>query len=104
MAVGSAATIKKVPESIIVPEMQVVKNRLASIEGEIKSVHSEIKRLDDKIDNLGKRLSTQIDNLDKRLSAQITLIHEQLTFTNKRLDEALDIRERLAALEAKVGR
>jgi hypothetical protein len=31
-------------------------------------------------------------------------IDEKLTFTNKRLDEALEIRERLAALEAKVGR
>ena len=92
MAVPSAQTIKKILESIIVPEMQVVKDRLASIDGEMKSIHSEIKRLDDKI-----------DNLDKRLSAQITLVAEKLTFTNKRLDEALDIRERLAALEAKIS-
>jgi predicted nucleic acid-binding Zn-ribbon protein len=93
MAVPTVATIKKVLEGIIVPEMQIVKDRLAPIEGETRSIHSEIKRLDDKI-----------DNLDKRLSPQITLIDEKLTFTNKRLDEALDIRERLAALKAKVGR
>lgn len=103
MAVPSAQIIKKILEGIIVPEMQVVKDRLASIEGEGKSIHSEIKRLDDKVDNLDKRLNEKIDNLDKRLPAQHTLIDEILTFTNKRLDEAIDIRERLAALEAKVG-
>jgi hypothetical protein len=37
-------------------------------------------------------------------SQQYDPLDEKLTFTNKRLDEALEIRERLAALEAKVGR
>ncbi len=93
MAVPTLATIKKVLEGIIVPEMQIVKDRLASIEGEIKSVRSEIKRLDDKTDALRNELKADIARID-----------EKLTFTNKRLDEALEIRERLAALEAKVGR
>lgn len=44
MAVPRAQTIKKILEGIIVPEMQVVKDRFASIEGEIKSVRSEIIR------------------------------------------------------------
>jgi len=37
-------------------------------------------------------------------SQQYDPLDEKLTFTNKRLDEALEIRERLAALEAKVSR
>lgn len=93
MAGLTLSTVKKVLEGIIVPEMQVVKDRLASIEGEMKSLHSEIKRLDDKIDNGLARLEERIARID-----------DKLTFTNKRLDEALEIRERLAALEAKVGR
>jgi peptidoglycan hydrolase CwlO-like protein len=92
MPVPTAATIKKIPEGIIVPEMQVVKDQLAAIEGELKSIHSEIKRLDDKVDSLRNELKADIGRLDERL-----------TFTNKRLDETLEIRERLAALEAKVG-
>ena len=35
MAVPSVAAIKKVSETIIVSEMQVVKDRLAAIEGEV---------------------------------------------------------------------
>ncbi len=93
MAVPTVATIKKVLEGIIVPEMQVVKDRLASIEGEVKAIHSEIKRLDNKIDNGLAAVKAEVARMD-----------DKLTFTNKRLDEALEIRERLAALEAKVGR
>ena len=93
MAIPTAATIKKVLEGIIVPEMQAVRDRLASMEGTMKSIQSEIKRLDDKIDNGLARVEERIARLD-----------DKLTFTNKRLDEALEIRERLAALEAKVGR
>ena len=93
MAGLSVATITKAKQAVIAPDMQVVKDRLAAIEGELKSLRSEIRRLDDKI-----------ENLDKRLSAQITLLDEKFTFTNKRLDEARESRERLATLEAKVGR
>lgn len=93
---------------MIVPEMQAVKDRLASMEGEIRSLHTEIKRLEDKIDNGLARLENKIDNglarLEEKLSGQVARMDEKLTFTNKRLDEALEIRERLAALEAKVGR
>ncbi len=51
MAGPTIATVQKILEGMIVPEMQAVKDRLASIEGEIKSLRSEVKRLDDKIDN-----------------------------------------------------
>ncbi|MBI4489336.1 MAG: hypothetical protein HY694_09650 [Deltaproteobacteria bacterium] len=115
MAVPTIATVKKVLESIIVPEMQAVKDRLASIEGEIKSLRSEVKRLDDKIDNglarLDNKIDTGIAQLDNkidtgiaRLEDRIGRVDDKLVFTNKRLDEVLEIRERLAALEAKVGR
>jgi predicted nucleic acid-binding Zn-ribbon protein len=93
MAGLSVATITKAIQAVIAPEMQVVKDRLASLEGAFKALHSEIKRLDDRIDNGLARLEERIARID-----------DKLTFTNKRLDEALEIRERLAALEAKVGR
>jgi len=79
-----------------------VKDRLSGVEGqivglkgelggEIRALQSEIRRLDSKIDNLRNELKADIARLD-----------EKLTFTNKRLDEALEIRERLATLEAKL--
>jgi chromosome segregation ATPase len=122
MAGPTLATIQKILEGMIVPEMQAVKDRLASIEGEIKGLRSEIRRLDDKIDNGLAKLETKIDSglgrleeriahLDDKLTGHVARLEDRiahlddkLTFTNKRLDEALEIRERLAALEAKVGR
>ena len=104
MAGPTIATIQKILEGIIVPEMQAVKDRLASIEGELKSLRSEIRRLDDKTDAVRNELKADIGRLDEKLTAPVARLDEKLTFTNKRLDEALEIRERLAALEAKVGR
>jgi len=51
-----------------------------------------------------RRLDEKVGSVRNELKADIARIDEKLTFTNKRLDEALEIRERLAALEAKVGR
>jgi len=45
MAVPTAATIKRVLEGIIVPEMQTIRDRLASIEGEMKGLQSEISQI-----------------------------------------------------------
>lgn len=108
MAGPTLATIQKILEGMIVPEMQAVKDRLASIEGEIKSLRSEINRLDDKIDNGLARVENKIDaglaRLENKIDSGLARLDEKLTFTNKRLDEALEIRERLAALEARVGR
>src|SRR3972149_2106578 len=104
MAGPTIATIQKILEGIIVPEMQAVKDRLASIEGELKSLRSEIRRLDDKTDAVRNELKADIGRLDEKLTAQVARLDKKLTFTNKRLDEALEIPERLAALEAKVGR
>lgn len=102
MPVPSVGTIQKASQAVIAPEMQAVKDRLSGIEGqivglkgelggEIRALQSEIRRLDDKVDNLRNELKADIARLD-----------EKLTFTNKRLDEALEIRERLATLEAKL--
>ena len=58
----------------------------------------------EKIESAKNEVKADIDRLDEKLTAQIARIDEKLLFTNKRLDEVLEIRERLAALEAKVGR
>jgi len=92
MAVPTLTAVRKTIEAVLLPETQVIKDRLAAIEGRMAALESEIKRLDYKVDGLRNELKADIGRLD-----------EKLLFTNKRLDEALEIRERLAALEAKVG-
>jgi septal ring factor EnvC (AmiA/AmiB activator) len=79
MAAPTLATIQKILEVMIVPEMQAVKDRLASIEGEIKSLRSEIKRVDDKIDNGLARLENKNDSGLARLEERLAGLDDKLT-------------------------
>jgi len=62
MAGATIATVQKILQGMILPEMQAVKDRLASIEGEIKSLWGEIQRIADKWDNGVARLENKIDS------------------------------------------
>jgi len=99
MAGLTVAAVRKVIQELITPDMQVIKDRLAGLEGEVKGLHGEFKGLYSEI----KRLDDRIDNGLGSVKSEIASVRTELTFTNKRLDEALEIRERLATLEAKVG-
>ena len=78
-------SIKQGLQDIVVPEMREIKSEIRRLDDKIESSRNELKaeihRLDDKIDNLGKRM----DSMDRRL------------------DEAFSVRERLAALEARMA-
>ncbi len=90
---------------------------------ELKALQVEIRRLDEKIDSLDGKLSTRMDSLDKSLNARmdsldykidsldkslngrIDSLKAEITTEIKRLDEKIDIaiqiRERLAAIEGR---
>jgi len=74
---------------------------------EIRTLQVEIRRLDEKVDALGKRLDEKIDSLEKRMDTRINSLEQRLDTRidslERELKVAIDIRERLAALEAKLG-
>ncbi|MBF8278125.1 MAG: hypothetical protein HW406_495 [Candidatus Brocadiaceae bacterium] len=84
---------------------------------ELKSIQVEIKRLDNRFDSVEKRFDSvdkRFDSLKFEISAEINSLKTVLTTEIKRLDSKIDslddkietaiqIRERLAALEAKVA-
>ncbi len=74
---------------------------------ELRALQVEIKRLDEKIDSGMQRLDEKIDSGIQRLDAKIDSKHNEIVSEIKRLDEKIDIaiqiRERLAFLEAKVA-
>lgn len=41
--------------------------KLSSMEGDLKAINSEIKRLETKIDSLDERLNTRIDSLSEKV-------------------------------------
>ena len=102
--------IKAIKE-IVVPEIHDLKS-------DIKVLTSEIKRLDDKVDNGLTSLNSKIDNglarLDSkidtgfaRLDDKMDSLRNELSSEIKRIDQkletALDVRERIVALEAKMS-
>jgi len=70
-----AVDVKRIIQEMVVPDLQEIKSRL-------KTVEVEIKRLDEKTDSLKEDV--------RNLREEFRL--------------AIDIHERLAALEAKIGR
>jgi hypothetical protein len=81
--------IQKILQETVAPGITDIRERLARVE-------VEIKRLDDKIDNGLARLESKMDNGFERQNARMDHLDDKLS-------TALEIRERLAALEAKVA-
>ncbi len=73
-----AVDVKKIFQEIVVPELREIKL-------EVRGVQTEIRRLDEKIDSLRTEMRTEIRQLDEKI------------------DIAIQIRERLAALENKMA-
>ena len=91
------SNIKQVIQDLIIPEF--------------RTLSSEIKRLDEKIDNVRsevdekfKRLDERIDNLDRKFSAQIDMLREEVRFIRDDFKLAISLHERIAALEAKINK
>lgn len=81
--------VRQVFQDIIAPQIEGLK-------GEIMALHT-------KVDTLKKRMEERLGSLEKRMEEGFAAVRTEIGYTNRRLDEALEIRERLAALEAKVA-
>ena len=81
-----AVDVKRIIQEMVVPDLREIKSRLATLE-------VEIKRLDEKVDGGLRRLDEKTDSLKEDVRG----LREEFRL-------AIDIHERLAALEAKIGR
>jgi len=88
-----AVDVKRVIQELVVPDLQEIKSRL-------KTVEVEIKRLDEKTDSLKE----DVRNLRGDLHGQIESVKGDMRNLRDEFRLAIDIHERLAALEAKIGR
>ena len=82
---SSMEAIQKILQETVAPGISDIRERLVRVE-------VEIKRLDDKIDSFRNETASEFRRLDNRIDS-----------LDRRLDESTSIRERLAALEAKVA-
>jgi hypothetical protein len=81
---------------------------LHEIRGEVQSLRADIRRLDQKIDGVDGRLGDTIDSLAAQMGhmkgeliAEIRRLDARGDGVDRGLRTAIDIRERLAALEAR---
>jgi prefoldin subunit 5 len=101
MRMGVYDQMKKALQDIIAPELQAIRG--------------DIRVLDQKIDNLDARLTVRIDALGaqiashraellaeiRRVDSRIDSVEHRIDSVDRQLHTALDVRERLAALEAR---
>jgi|SRR5213592_4315403 len=100
-AVGVYDQIKKAFQDIVAPELHALR-------GDIRVLDQRIVGLDQKIDGVDARLATKIDGLRSEtvsmkaeLLAEIRRLDTRMDGMDRELRTAIDIRERLAALEAR---
>ena len=124
--------VKQALQDILAPELQALKGELrrlderifameAKVEGTKNELLAEIKRLDEKtearfreVDARFKEMETKLAALDAKFETKFAALDEKFETRFRELDSkfeglrhevrtVLEIRERLAALEAKVG-
>jgi hypothetical protein len=75
---------------------------------ELQAIRADIRRLDQKIDDVDTRLNIKIDSLQAQMGSmknelvsEIRRVDVRIDGMDRELRTAIDIRERLAALEAR---
>ncbi len=95
-AKGIYETVKQAIQDVVAPDLERIKGQLAGARSELKAeltaVRGEVKAVDDRIASLRNEMHAELRTVSARIDA-----------LKDRLDEALNIRERLATLEAKVA-
>jgi prefoldin subunit 5 len=93
-AKGMYETVKQAIQDLIAPDLERIK-------GQLTGVDARINALERGIDARMSALEKRVDEGFRAVNDRIDTLKERVGESNKRLDEALDIRERLATLEAK---
>ncbi len=121
--VGVYDQLKKVLQDVIAPDLHAMRADIRSLDQKIDGVDAKlttkmdgldarlttkIDALGDKVDDLDVRLTTKIDSLRTEtvslkgeLLAEIRRVDIRIDGVDRELRTAIDIRERLAALEAR---
>jgi hypothetical protein len=99
--VGIDDQVKKAFQDVIAPELHAMR-------GDIRVLDQKIAGLDQKIDGVDARLTIKLDalrtetlSLKAELLAEIRRLDTRIDSVDRELRTAIDVRERLAALEAR---
>jgi chromosome segregation ATPase len=100
---GTYETIKQAFQDIIAPQLERINGEIAGLKTQI---HSLERRTDEgfmSIRNEMGSLRAEMGSLRNEMDSLRGEMRQGLAYSNKRVDEVLEIRERLAVLEAKLA-
>jgi hypothetical protein len=115
---GTYEAVKQAIQDLIAPQLQELKGEITGLRGEFKSevvglrgeFKGEIGELKSEVAGLRGELKGEIGGLrgemrqlEKRMEEGFASLNQRIDASNKCIDEALEIRERLAAVEAKLA-
>ena len=100
MAMSVYEQVKKALQDIVAPELKALQIEIKRLDEKIESGN---KRLNEKIESIKNEMLSEIRRLDGRIDGLDKGLNERIDGLGRELKVAIEIRERLAALEAKVG-
>ena len=109
--------VKKVFQELIVPELQqiktdgqVIKVRMESLDARLVSLEREMNGRFDAVNERIEGVHKQLNSLEREMNGRFDAVAQRFDAVDQRLhalqrdmDSALDIRERLGAIEAKLA-
>jgi uncharacterized protein (DUF3084 family) len=102
--------VKQVFQDVLVPQLEQISGKLEDLKIEMRSIRTEMRgeaqTVRSEVQMAGgdvPSVRNETHGLEKRMEEGFASIRNELAATNKRLDDALDVRERLAVLEGEMS-
>ena len=89
--------IKAAFQDLVAPALHELRGDMLGIRGEMEALRADIRRVDGKVDSL----QVQMGSMKNELISEIRRVDVRIDSVDRELRVAIDIRERLAALEAR---
>ena len=89
--------IKAAFRDFVAPALHELRGDLQGMRGEMEALRADIRRVDGKVDSL----QAQMGSMKNELISEIRRVDVRIDSVDRELRVAIDIRERLAALEAR---
>jgi len=89
--------IKAAFQDLVAPALHELRGDMQGLRGEMEALRADIRRVDGKVDSL----QAQMGSMKNELISEIRRVDVRIDSVDRELRVAIDIRERLAALEAR---
>ena len=99
--------VKQAIQDLIAPDLERIKGQLTGVDARIsaldKRVDEGLAAVRSEVASLEKRVDEGLSALRQEMRAELRTVDTRMDALKDRLDEALNIRERLAAIEVKLA-